>query len=209
MPPFPAGIGRGITPLEADARRADRGQVRRASNEAGFGMIELLIAMVMLNVGILALVAAFSSGTIALGRASKVANASTLAEMQMERFRGIKYTGIIQDTTEWNSAVADATWTADPVYQNNMKAPITAPKALVPTTTGGTCAGAPVPMTCDPSRTVTAADGRSYRVDTYLYYDTPANAQQLKVISVVVRDATQTNRSLARITSTFDSTTGQ
>jgi type II secretory pathway pseudopilin PulG len=183
--------------------------VRRASNEAGFGLIELLIAMVMLNVGILALVAAFSSGTVALGRASKVATAAAVAETQMELFRGLKYTSIVQDTAEWNLAIADATWTADSVYQNNMKAPITAPKALVATVTGGACTGAPVPASCDPSRTVTGADNKSYRVDTYLFYDTPASGQQLKVITVVVRDPAQTSRSLARLTSTFDSTTGQ
>jgi type II secretory pathway pseudopilin PulG len=181
--------------------------VRRATNEAGFGLIELLIAMVMLNIGILALVAAFTSGTAALGRASKVANAGTIADSQMELFRGLKYVSIVQDTTEWNAAVADATWTADSVYQNNMKAPITAPKALVSTVTGGVCAG--VPASCDPSRTVTGADNRQYRVDTYLYYDTPTGGQQLKVITVVVRDAAQTGHALARISSTFDSSTGQ
>ncbi len=163
--------------------------------------------MVMLNVGILALVAAFTSGTAALGRASTVANAATLAETQMELFRGLKYTNILQDTTEWNSAVADATWTADSVYQSNMKAPITAPKALVPTITGGVCAG--VPNACDPSRTMTGADNKQYRVDTYLYYDTPSGGQQLKVITVVVRDLAQTGRSIARISSTFDTSTGQ
>jgi hypothetical protein len=114
----------------------------------------------------------------------------------------------VQDTTEWNSAVADATWTADSVYQNNMKAPITAPKELVATTTGGSCAGTPVPIACDPSRVVTGADGRSYRLDTYLYYDQPATGQQLKVITVVVRDVAHTSRSLARLTSTFDASTG-
>jgi Tfp pilus assembly protein PilV len=180
----------------------------RARNEAGFGLIELLIAMVMLNVGILALVAAFNSGAVALARANKTANAATLADTQMELFRGLKYTAIVQDTAEWNSAVADATWTADYAYQNNMKAPITAPKALVPTITGGVCAGTPVPLSCDPSRVVTGADGRSYRVDTYLYFDQPSGGQQLKVITVVVRDAAQTSTSLARLTSTFDRSTG-
>jgi Tfp pilus assembly protein PilV len=182
--------------------------VRRARNEAGFGLIELLIAMVMLNIGILALVGAFNSGAVALGRANKVANAATLADTQMELFRGLKYTSIVQDTTEWNSAVADATWTADSVYQNNMKAPITAPKALVATVSGGVCAGTPVPLACDPSRTVTGADGRSYRVDTYLYYDQPSGAQQLKVVTVVVRDPARLSKSLARLSSTFDSSTG-
>ena len=181
----------------------------RAGNEAGFGLIELLLAMTMLNIGILALVAAFNSGAVALGRASKVSNAATLADTQMELFRGMKYTAIVQDTTEWNSAVAASSWTADSVYQSNMKAPITSPKALVSTVSGGVCAGTPVPIACDPSRVVTGADDRSYRVDTYLYYDAPAGGQQLKVITVVVRDAAATNKSLARLTSTFDASTGQ
>jgi type II secretory pathway pseudopilin PulG len=181
----------------------------RLRNEAGFGLIELLIAVTMLNVGILALVAAFSSGAVTLRRASQVANAATVADTQLELFRGLKYSAILQDTTEWNSAVADATWTADPVYQSNMKSPIPAPKALLATVTGGTCAGTPVPASCDPSRVVTGPDNRSYRVDTYLYYDTPTGGQQLKVITVVVRDTAQTSRSLARVTSTFDTATGQ
>ena len=181
----------------------------RLRNEAAFGLIELLIAMVMLNIGILALVAAFTSGTAALARANQVATAATVADTQMELFRGLKYTSIVQDTTEWNQAVADATWTADPVYQNNMKSPIAAPKALVATVTGGVCAGTPVPTSCDPSRAVTGPDNRSYRVDTYLYYDNPAGGQQLKVLTVVVRDVAHTNRSLARVTSTFDTATGQ
>ena len=179
-----------------------------ARQEAGFGLIELLMAMTMLNIGILALVAAFNSGAVALGRASKASNAGTLADTQMELFRGMKYTAIVQDTTEWNSAVADSTWTADSVYQNNMKSPITAPKALVPTTTGGVCAGTPVPIACDPSRVVTGPDNRSYRVDTYLYYDQPTGGGQLKVVTVVVRDAADTSHSIARLTSTFDTATG-
>jgi type II secretory pathway pseudopilin PulG len=182
--------------------------VRRVRNEAGFGLIELLMAITMLNIGILALVATFSSGSIALGRASALSNGATLADTQMELFRGMKYTSIVQDTNEWNSAVADTSWTADSVYQNNMKTPV-APKALVAPVTGGVCSGSPVPISCDPSRVVAGADGRSYRVDTYLYYDQPTGGNQLKVITVVVRDATQTSRSLARVSSTFDASTGQ
>src|SRR6266550_3401148 len=121
MPPFPGGIGRGIAPLEGYPRTADTAHVRRVRDEAGFGLIELLMAMTMLNIGILALVATFSSGSIALKRASTLSNAATLADTQMELFRGLKYSSIVQDTTEWNSAVADASWTADSVYQNNMK----------------------------------------------------------------------------------------
>jgi Tfp pilus assembly protein PilV len=56
----------------------------RLRSERGFGLIELLMAMVMLNIGILAIVAAFNSGMFALNRASKISTASALADSQME-----------------------------------------------------------------------------------------------------------------------------
>src|SRR5207302_9242243 len=37
-------------------------------------------------------------------------------------------------SSEWNSAIADSTYTSDTVYQQNMANPV-APKALVPTVT--------------------------------------------------------------------------
>jgi hypothetical protein len=85
-----------------------------------------------------------------------------------------------------------------------MQSPV-APKALVPTLTN---CPANVPSTsCDPSYTTTGPDHRSYRVDTYLYYDAPGGGSQLKTITVVVRPATGFTRPWARITSTFDSST--
>ena len=49
-------------------------------------MLELLMAMVMLNVGILAVVAAFSSGNAALYRANRTSTAGALANKQMEHY---------------------------------------------------------------------------------------------------------------------------
>jgi hypothetical protein len=81
-----------------------------------------------------------------------------------------------------------------------------APKALVPTVT--TCP-ANVPATaCDPSYTITGADHRSYRVDTYLYFDTPSSGNQLRTVAVVVRNPSNLTRIFARVTSTFDQSTG-
>jgi Tfp pilus assembly protein PilV len=62
----------------------------RASDESGFGLIELLFAMVMLNIGILALVAAFQSGAVALARSSSVSSGSAVADKAMEVYRGLK-----------------------------------------------------------------------------------------------------------------------
>jgi type II secretory pathway pseudopilin PulG len=168
-------------------------------------MLELLMAMVMLNVGILAVVAAFSSGNAALYRASRTSTAGALANKQMEAYRGLKYDNIVFVTSEWTSAIANSTYTGDTVYQTNMSNPV-APHALVATVS--TCP-ANVPATaCDPSYTTTGADHRSYRVDTYLYYDTPTSGQQLRAVTVVVRNPDDLTRVFARVSSTFDSSTG-
>jgi type II secretory pathway pseudopilin PulG len=176
----------------------------RARDESGFGLLELLMAMVMLNVGILAIVAAFSSGNAALARASRVSTAASLANKQMETYRGLIYDNIVFNTSEWNAALADSTYTSDAAYTSNMLNPVS-PKALVSTVT--TCPTGVPATSCDPSYTTTGADHRSYRVDTYLYYDAPGGGGQLKSITVVVRPTTNTAPVYARVSSTFDSST--
>jgi prepilin-type N-terminal cleavage/methylation domain-containing protein len=59
----------------------------RLREEAGFGLVELLVAMVVMSIGIFALVAGFSSGFGAINRASKTSTAGALADQQMEAFR--------------------------------------------------------------------------------------------------------------------------
>ena len=197
-------IGKGVEPLKG---HADSSYVHlRARDESGFGMLELLMAMVMLNVGILAIVAAFSSGNGALSRANQISTAAALADKQMEVYRGLKNDNIFFTTSEWNAAIADSTYTADSVYQQNMASP-PAPKRLVGTQTN--CAASVPTTACDPSYTATGADHRSYRVDTYLYYDTPSFGNELKTITVVIRDSANLSKSLARVSSTFDPATGQ
>ena len=151
-------------------------------------MLELLMAMVMLNVGILAVVAAFSSGNAALYRANRTSTAGALANKQMEAYRGLKYDNIVFVTSEWTSAIADSTYTGDTVYQTEHAEPGSTARLSSPTVS--TCP-ANVPATaCDPSYTTTGADHRSYRVDTYLYFDTPTCGNQLRAVTVVVRNPT-------------------
>ena len=56
----------------------------RLQNEKGFGLVELLVAMTVMSIGIVALVAGFSSGFGAINRASHNSTAGTLADQQME-----------------------------------------------------------------------------------------------------------------------------
>src|SRR3954452_14781874 len=67
--------------------------------EAGFGLLELLIAMVVMTVGIMAIVAGFSSGMLALGTANRTSTAGVVADKQMEAYRALPYTKIALKST--------------------------------------------------------------------------------------------------------------
>src|SRR5580765_9105660 len=108
-------IGRGVEGLKRDAD--SRCVHLRARDQSGFGMLELLMAMVMLNVGILAIVAAFSSGNSALARPNRVSTASALADKQMQLYRGADYDNIVLKASDWTAAIADSTYTGDTLYQ--------------------------------------------------------------------------------------------
>lgn len=168
----------------------------RARSQSGFGLIELLMSMTMLNIGILALVAAFQSGAIALQRASKLSTAAALADIQMERYRALKYGAIWLDGTAVGAIPASDPWKTDATYVAN------------PTQVTG-CTGSPVPEECQPTRNVTGPDGKLYRVDTYIINDSVASGRILKRVTIVIRDRNDMNgRTLARIASTFDESTG-
>jgi Tfp pilus assembly protein PilV len=71
--------------------------LRRAREEDGFGLIELAIAMVVLNVGIFALIAAFQSGTLAVSRSASTSSATVVADKTMEVFRALQNRAIYLD----------------------------------------------------------------------------------------------------------------
>jgi Tfp pilus assembly protein PilV len=181
----------------------------RLRSQEGFGLIELLMAMVMLNIGILAIVAAFNSGAVALNRASRTSTAAALADQQMELYRAIPYASIALDATALASV--DNTYKCD-----------TALGASCPNSTSAdlttTCTSGP-PNECNPSRSITGAnspDHKRYRIDTYIVLSTattvpatPTNGRPVKIVTVVVRDgAALSARPLVRIASTFDQSTG-
>lgn len=169
----------------------------RLRAQAGFGLLELLIAMTLLNVAILALVAAFNSGAIALQRASRTSTAAALADAQMERYRALTYSAIALSST----AVA----ATDTVYRNDTALGGSVANDLT-TSTG--CTASPLPSECNPSRTATGADRHAYRVDTYITARTPTNGRAGKLVTVVIRKGTAPYSTLAREQSTFDLSTG-
>ena len=68
--------------------------VARLRDEEGIGLIELMIALLVLNVGIFATMAAFTSGALTLRRASHASTAAAIADKQMESYRDSSYSSI-------------------------------------------------------------------------------------------------------------------
>jgi type II secretory pathway pseudopilin PulG len=180
--------------------------------EEGFGLVELLMAMVMLNIGILAIVAAFNTGTITLNRASRISTAAALADAQMELYRALPYASIALDATTVSSV--DSTYRGDSALSSCTGYPNTT-SCLVTTS----CSGSPVANECNPSRSVlppNSPDRKKYRVDTYIILSTasttpptPASGRAVKIVTVVVRSPNDlTARPLVRESSTFDASTG-
>ena len=171
-------------------------------------MIELLVSMTMLNVGILALVAAFQSGGVALQRAGKISTASALADQQMEGFRAVTYANIYLDTNSESTARADSTYNCDTALVSCSSGVAQVTATCTPLT-GET--GEP-PARCNPRQTLLGPDRHKYRIDTYIVPQYPTGSsttsRQNKLVTVVVRDGLNVARVLGRESSTFDSATG-
>ena len=179
-------------------------------------LIELLIALVVLAIGIMATAAGFSSGIFSVERGAKTSTAGAIADQQMEAYRRLSFGDIATDTTLTGSA--DSTYTGDASYPG------------ASWTITATC---PAPNTsayyyCTPSRT-TSSGGASYRIDSYVTWACPISGspggsvtsptcaavsgvaqRPVKQVTIVVRDAstsTPTLKTLVRVTSTFDQST--
>jgi Tfp pilus assembly protein PilV len=165
----------------------------RLRADQGFGLIELLMAMVILNIGILAIVASFNAGIITLNRASRITTAAVLADQQMELYRAIKY-----DSIRLASATIPVTapYTTDPAYNATQ---------IIDPTCG---AGPSYPNECTATRQATGADGKLYRVNTYIVETTPTGGRAVKLVTVVVRDDAEQARVFVRQASSFDQSTG-
>jgi Tfp pilus assembly protein PilV len=195
----------------------------RAREEAGFGLVELLIAMTVMVVGITAIVAAMSSGMVTVRRAAQSSTAATLADKQMETYRAIGYDRIALKNALVGAAASpysgDEALTGDAQNGNFVLTDVLL----------GTPACSSTPVTCVPVQSsVTGPDGRSYRIDSYVVWTCAVGnlntsspyssaapgctgavpARPSKRITVVVRDPASPTKTLFRESSTFDQATG-
>jgi prepilin-type N-terminal cleavage/methylation domain-containing protein len=160
----------------------------RLRAEGGFGLIELMIAVTILTIALLALAAGYDQAFLSLHRASTKSVATTLADRQLELYRSLDY-----DSTYAADAAAIAA--SDPVDAT--------------TATIASCGAA---AQCSPVQTVVGSDNRTYRVESFVR-NVPESATGISwaelVATVVVRDPGQAgDPEIVRETSAFDRSTG-
>jgi Tfp pilus assembly protein PilV len=170
----------------------------RAREEKAFGLIELMIAMVVLNVGILALVATFQSGALAIGRSAYNSNASAVADKTMEVYRALENKAIYltapagggSDVSGYPNGIPNSTSTWYANYHSDTAAyagvayydyttPANSPLWVTLATTGtgyvpipqSSSTYLPAGLSPDPTKAVqmvVGPDGQSYPVFTYV-----------------------------------------
>lgn len=184
-----------------------------ARGEDGQGLVEILIALVLLTIGIGALISVLVSGAVALERTDQKGTALTLADKQLEVYRTFAYTDIklthalpAAGTTTYGKAhLSNSDY---PSYSialgdippangcpNGTYTPIppAEPCLVVDTPPAETpCVPAsPLPVACMPVQTVTGPDNRQYEIDTYITYCNGVNNQVCGTSSGVPHGAKQ------------------
>jgi type II secretory pathway pseudopilin PulG len=160
---------------------ADQIGVRtRGNTEEGFLLVELIAAMMILSIALLALVGAYSLGYFSIGAAAKTSSAGLLANNQLELYATLPYASIGLDATTLTSVKStDATYSTD--------------ESALPSGASGdvTISGCGSSAQCLPVQTVTGPDHKSYKIETFIRLLANPNitTRGEKVVTVVVRNA--------------------
>ena len=151
----------------------------RAHNENGFLLVELIAAMLIITVALLALIGAYSLGYFAIGAAGQTSSAGMLANNQLELYSTLPYSSIGLDATTLTTVkVSDATYSSDE-------------SALPSGATGDvTISGCGASAQCLPIQSIVGADHKTYKVETFIRALANPNisTRTEKVVTVVVRN---------------------
>lgn len=154
----------------------------RLRNEEGFLLIELMAAVVIISVALLALLGSYDEAWFSLRSGAKDSSAGMIANNQLELYASLQYASIGLDaTTLATTKASDTTYTSDEA-------------ALPGIGTDVTISGCGSSAQCLPVQTVTGADHKSYRLETFIRLIANPNGTSWneKVVTVIVRDPSKT-----------------
>ncbi len=160
------------------------------------GLVELLAAMTITSIALLALMASYDSTFMSLHKSAQTSAATTLANTQLELYSALPYTSIGLDSTTFTSTLAsDTTYAAD---ETAVKASQTSPTDVKITSCGATAQ-------CLPVQTLTGADRKSYKLETFVHDVVSTGTWTEREVTVIVRDlSSSTKPVVVQMTAGFD-----
>jgi type II secretory pathway pseudopilin PulG len=181
------------------------------------GLVELLAAMVILSIALLALLAGYGSAFASLRLSSQKTTATELANSQMELYRALPYgsigldattTGDIGDVTSPNY---NALYSLDPALDGAIDTSgVQAPSGTVNDVGIQNCATIAPAQACAPVQTVTGNDHHQYDIYSFVVDTQALNLSTglswtERVITIVIRNPEVTgDPELLRISSAVD-----
>ena len=160
-------------------------------------LLELIVAVVVLSVALLALMAGYDSAFLSLHKAAQKSSAATLAQNQLELYSALSYSAIGLDTTTLSSVKAnDSMYTSDEAALGNAAS-----------ATDHTISGCGTSTQCLPVQTLTGSDHKAYRVETFVrdISGIAFSGRSERVVTVLVRDPSATGTSeVTRMSAAYD-----
>jgi len=162
------------------------------------GLIELIAAMMVITIALLALMASYDEAFVSLHKSARTSSAATLAETQLELYGALPYASIGLSSSKLTTAKAsDAYYSTDEA-------------TLTPTGTDVTNASCDTTSAqCLPVQaSVKGSDGKNYRVETFVRDVTQTltvGTTTERIVTVIVRDPnTSGTPSVYTVTAAFD-----
>lgn len=165
--------------------------------EHGQGMIEMIMAVVLITVALLALMASYDGAFVSLHKSARTNAAAQLADNQIELYSSLYALSTADPSAQigLSSSLLTTAQTSDTYYHTDES-------SLIPS--GGTDYTNPSCTTttaqCKPVQTVTGSDGKSYRMETFTRNVTQAltctttttvpcsSSTSQRVVTVIIRD---------------------
>ena len=181
------------------------------------GLVELLAAMVILSIALLALLAGYGSAFVSLRLSSQKTTATQLASSKMELYRALPYGSIGLDADTVAAIGDDTSPDYNGVYANDSAlvgaidtSGVQAPSGTINDLVITDCASVAPDPACEPVQTVTGLDHHSYEIESFIVdlqteSTTTGVSWTERIVTIVVRNPEATgDPELLRISSGFD-----
>ena len=180
-------------------------------------MVELIAAIAVLTIALMALLAGYGSAFTSMRLASQKTTASQLASSQLELYRALPYQNIGLDSDTVSDIGDDTSGNYNELYSDDVAligvvdtSGVQAPSGTVNDVAIDSCSTVAPAAACEPVQTVTGHDGHSYEIESFVV-DTQAVSTTTgvswteRIVTIVVRNAEASgDPELLRIASAFD-----